>query len=253
MSGLVVFARKETLEILRTWRRAVLPGVLLFFAISGPPLARYTPQILQTFAGDELGALVLPTPTYLDAYTQWVTNLSQVALIALVIVYGGLVSAERRNGTALLVLTKPVSRSAFVVVKWAVNAAFVTVLLVVGTAVTWALTLATFGSAPASGVWAASLVWLVLAVLLIALMTVLSVVTASSSAAAGAGLGAYLLISIASLWEPLASWTPVGLQSQAAALASGAPASPLWPVATGLALAVGLVALAAALFRRVEL
>ena len=45
-------------------------------------------------------------------------------------------------------LTKPVSRSAFVVVKAAVNAAFVTVLLVVGTALTWALTAAMFGTAP---------------------------------------------------------------------------------------------------------
>src|SRR5665647_131722 len=47
MSGPVVFARKEALEILRTWRIWVLPGILLFFALTGPVLARFTPDDLR--------------------------------------------------------------------------------------------------------------------------------------------------------------------------------------------------------------
>lgn len=253
MTGFAVFARKETQEIWRTWRRWVLPGILAFFALTGPPLARYTPEIVTAFAGDQLGGFTIPAPTYLDAYGQWAKNLSQIAIFALIIIYGGIVSAESRSGTAVLVLTKPVSRSAFVVVKAVVNSAFVAVLLVVGTLLTWGLTAVMFGTAPAAALWSSALVWLVLAVGFIALMTLLSVVIGSAAGAAGAGLGFFVLTSIASIWRPLGSYSPAGLASQATSLAAGTPAAPWWPVLTSLVLSVALVTLAATLFRRKEL
>src|SRR5665811_532992 len=112
MNGFAAFAGKEAREILRTWRIWVLPGILLFFALTGPVLARYTPELVGALAGDQLKGLVMPTPTYLDAYAQWVKNLSQIALFALIIIYGSIISSERKSGTAVLVLTKPVSRTA---------------------------------------------------------------------------------------------------------------------------------------------
>ena len=180
MNGFVVFAAKEVREILRTWRIWVLPGILLFFALTGPVLARYTPELVGALAGDQLKGLVMPTPTYLDAYAQWVKNLSQIALFALIIIYGSIISSERKSGTAVLVLTKPVSRTAFVVAKAAVHSAFLAILVVAGTLLTWGLTAAVFGQAPGSALWSSALVWLVFGVLFIALMTLLSVLISLS-------------------------------------------------------------------------
>jgi len=253
MSGFAVFARKEVREILRTWRIWVLPGILLFFALTGPVLARFTPEIVGAVAGGQLGGLTLPTPTYLDAYTQWIKNLSQIALFALIIIYGSIISAETKSGTAALVLTKPVSRTAFVIAKAAVHSVFLAVLVVVGTLLTWAITAAVFGKAPGSALWSSALVWLVFGVLFIALMMLLSVLIASAAGAAGAGLGAYALVSIASIWKPLATYSPAGLAAQPAALASGKDAAVLWPVLTSLLLTTALVALAARTFRRKDL
>jgi ABC-2 type transport system permease protein len=254
MNGYGVFARKEAREILRTWRIWVLPAIILFFAIGGPPLARFTPEIVGALAGNELGNFTIPTPTYLDAYAQWIKNLSQIALFALIIIYGGIVSSETRGGTAILVLTKPVSRSAFVVVKAVVHSVFLVALLVLGTVVTWGLTAAIFGKASGGGLWSASLVWLVYGLLFVALMVLFSVLIPSAAGAAGAGLGVFVLLSIASIWKPLADYSPAGLPGQAASLAAGAPtASSLWPVVTSLALSVVLVAVAALVFRRKEL
>ena len=87
MSGTAVFARKEVREILRTWPIWVLPGILLFFAFTGPVLAKFTPEIVGAVAGDQLGGLKIPTQTYLDAYAQWIKNLSQIGLFALIIIY----------------------------------------------------------------------------------------------------------------------------------------------------------------------
>ena len=253
MTGFAAFARKEAREILRTWRIWVLPGILAFFALSGPVLARFTPQIVGALAGSQLGGFTMPTPTYLDAYAQWIKNLSQIGLFALIIVYGGLVSAESRSGTAVLVLTKPVSRTAFIVAKAAVHSAFLAILLVVGTAVTWGLTAAVFGTAPGSALWSSAVVWLVLGVLFIAVMTLLSVLIGSAVGAAGAGLGVYALLSIAGIWKPLAAHSPAGLTTATTALAAGNQAAVLWPVLTSLALTVALVVLAARTFRRNDL
>ncbi|WP_407341891.1 ABC transporter permease [Pengzhenrongella phosphoraccumulans] len=253
MSGFVVFARKEAFEILRTWRIWVLPGILLFFALTGPVMARFTPEIVAALAADQLGGLQLPDPTYLDAYAQWIKNLSGTALFALIIVYGSIVSAESRSGTAVLVLTKPVSRTAFVVAKVAVHSAFLAILVVAGTLVTWGLTAAAFGNAPGSALWSSALTCLALGILFIALMTFFSVVIRAAAGAAGAGLGAYALLSIAGVWEPLGRYTPAGLGAAATSIAAGRDSAVLWPVLTSLLLAVGLVALAAGVFRRNEL
>jgi ABC-2 type transport system permease protein len=253
MRGFAVFARKEALEILRTWRLWVLPGILLFFALTGPVLARFTPEIVGALAGNQLGQIRIPTPIYLDAYAQWIKNLSQIGLFALIIIYGGIISAESKSGTAVLVLVKPVSRTAFVVAKAAVHSAFLALLVIAGTLVTWALTAAVFARAPGSALWTAALVWLVFGVLFIALMTLFSVLIRSAAGAAGAGLGAYALVSIASLWKPLNTYSPAALTTQPAALAAGDDVAWQWPVSTSILLAVALVAFAAAAFRRKEL
>ena len=254
MNGYLVFARKEAQEIFRTWRIWVLPAIVLFFAVSGPIIARFTPQIVGAVAGAQLGHLVLPPPTYRDAYGSWIKNLSQVTLFALIIIYGGIVSSEVRSGTVLLVLTKPLSRGAFVVVKIVVNCVFIAVLLGAGTLVTWALTAAVFGKAPAGPLWSGAAVWLVLAILYIAIMSLLSVAIGSATGAAGAGIGVFAVLSIAAIWKPLSDYSPAGLAGHAASLAAHtATSSALWPVLSSLVLSVILAAVAVILFRTREL
>lgn len=253
MSGFVVFAHKEAREILHTWRIWVLPGIFLFFALTGPVLAKFTPQLLDAVAGDQFKGFVMATPTYSDAYGQWAKNLSGVAVFALILIYGSIVSSESKSGTAVLVLTKPVSRTAFIVAKAAVHLTFLAILVVAGTFVTWGLTQTVFGEAPGSSLWSSAMVWLVFGILFIAVMTLLSVLIRPSAGAAGAGLGVYAVLSIAGIWEPLGAYSPAGLSGHAASLAAGRDVAVLWPVLTSLVLAVGLFTLAALAFGRKDL
>ncbi|MDD0857661.1 hypothetical protein NHF46_07770 [Arthrobacter alpinus] len=85
-----VFARKEALEITRTWRIYVLPSIMLLFAVTGPVLAKYTPELLGAVAGSQFASLQLPEPTVFDSYGQWIKNLSQIVIFALIIIYGAL-------------------------------------------------------------------------------------------------------------------------------------------------------------------
>jgi ABC-2 type transport system permease protein len=255
MSGLASFVTKEVVEIPRTWRIWVLPGILLFFALSGPPMAKFTPEILKAVAGMSPALIekLIPAPTYLDAYGQWAKNLSQIGLFALIIIYGGLVSSERKSGTAVLVLTKPLSREAFVWAKALVHGAFLACIVVIGTLVTWGATAVMYGTAPAGPLWTSALVWLFFALLFLALMTLLSVLLPSQAGAAGVGIGVYALLTLAGVYRPLMLYTPAGLANAPAVLASGQPFPVMWPMLSAAVLTVVLVAAAAAAFKRQEL
>ena len=252
MTGFV-FAVKELREIVRTWRIWVLPGIVLLFAVTGPVLARFTPELVGAVVGSSLGGLKIPTPTYTDAYLQWTKNLSQIVLVALIIVYGSLVSGEVRSGTAVLVLTKPLSRNAMIAVKATVQSLFVVTVVVAGALVTWGLTWSIFGQAPAGPVWRATAVFLVLAVLFVCLMTLLSAAIKSAAGAAGVGLGGYVVLAIASIWKPLGQYSPAALTTEPASLAAGHAVTVTWPVITTLLLAIACVVVAVVVFRRQDL
>lgn len=254
MRGFRAFLAKELREILQTWRIWVLPGIVLFFALSGPILALLTPQLLKSVAGSQPGLVIqLPDPTWRDAYLQWTKNLAQIVTYALVIILGGLVSSERKSGTAVLVLTKPVTRAAFVFAKFVSQAALLAVTTVLGAAATWLVTLATFGEAPLGVLASSTGVWLAWGVLLVAIMTLASTLVTSQAGAAGLGFAALIVLSIATLWGPALKYSPAGLVNAPSALVAGDTMALTLPLLTALGLAAVLVLAAVRTFARAEL
>jgi ABC-2 type transport system permease protein len=202
-----------------------------------------------------MAALVkaMPKPSYLDAYGQWIKNLSQIGLFAIIIIYGGLISAERKSGTAILVLTKPLSRTSFVIAKAAVHAAFLVVSVGVTTVVTWSMTTLVFNRSPGEALWSAVVGWLGLAIFFLGVMTLLSSLLDSQAGAAGIGLAVFAALSVAGFSEPLRKFTPAGLVGAPTALAAGKESAILSPVITSVGLAILLVMAAAEIFRTKEL
>jgi ABC-2 type transport system permease protein len=253
--GLMSFIRKEATEIVRTWRIWVLPGMIVFFAISGPILAKYMPELLKSLGGATGGIqIIIPRPSWADSYTgQWIKNLSQVLLFTLIIIYGGLVSSERKSGTAILVLTKPVSRTAFVIAKFLTHACFVVLTVCGGALLTWGVTALVFPDAPLAPLAAGTGAWLAYGVMIIGLMTLLSVAISSQAGAAGLGFAIYALSAVLGIWKAAALYSPIGLMGLPTELAAGKHPAVLWPVSSALVLTVVFVAAAALLFRRQEL
>lgn len=248
LAGFVPLLGKEVREIVRTWRVYVVPGALVFCAVAGPVAARFQKVLVQSVLGSDAG---MPDPTALDSWAQWAKNLQQLALLALIVSLSGVVSAERRQGTALLVLTKPVSRSAFVLAKGLAAYGLVVVSTVVAAVGTWALTAAVFGPPDPLPLIRATAVWLVLAALFVAVMLALSACFASSAASAGIGIGVYIVLSLLALWGPALRYTPAGLGSLIATFASASNASDVvWPVVTGVVTAAACCGLAILAVRR---
>jgi ABC-2 type transport system permease protein len=254
MPGFGAFLAKGLREIARTWRIWVLPGIVLFFAVSGPPLAKITPELLSSFVADQPGMVIeFPEPTYIDAYLQWTKNLQLIVLFAVIIMFGGVISAEKRSGTAILALTKPLSRASFVLATFVSQAVLLVASVVVGAQVPWGATYAIFAEAPAAPLAAATGVWLLFGVMFLALMVLLSASIDSQAGAAGLGFLGYIALSIGTLWSPAVEYTPAALVGAPTQLVMEEAAALGWPIAATVALTVALVAAAVLIFRRREL
>ena len=240
MTGFGAFFAKEILEIRRTWRAWVVPGLLLFFGVTSPIIALVTPSLLASVAGSQPGLVIqLPEPTAADASAQFLKNLSQIVLFALVIAAAGAVSGERSSGTAMLALTKPLSRPAFVLAKQVADQLLLVAGTIAGTLACLVMTLILFGNVGWGALIAATALWLVLAMLVTSVVHLCSVVFRSRGAAAGAGLGFLFLLLLAGIWPPAQMYSFVGLTSAFAGVLGGRPVTWGWPVATaGVAAAV---------------
>jgi ABC-2 type transport system permease protein len=254
MTGFGAFLRKEFTEIRRTWRIWVIPGMLVFFGVTSPIIAALTPALVRSMATSQPGLVIqIPPPTARDAYVQFIKSLDQLVLIAIIITGAGVVSGERSSGTAILALTKPLSRGAFVVTKVLSQTMLLVVATALGTAVCLAVTAVVFDAAGAAHLVTAVALWLVYAVLLIAVMTLFSAAFQSRGAAAGAGLGFYFLTLLLGAWGPAARYSFLGLvlATQKALVFESQPLG--WQLATAV-VATGVVTVAAmGIFERREL
>ena len=254
MNGFSAFLRKELTEIRRTWRLWVIPGMLVFFGVTSPLIAALTPALVESMAASQPGVVIqLPAPSALDAYAQFIKNLDQFVLIAVVITGAGVVSGERTTGTAILALTKPLSRGAFVVAKIITQIALLVAATVLGTVVCLAMTAVVFDGGNAARLVTAVALWLLYASLLVVVMTLCSAAFRSRGAAAGAGLGFYFLTLLLSGWAPAARYGFVGLWPALRDALMGEPLAIAWPIATALVAVVLGVTGAVWIFERQEL
>jgi ABC-2 type transport system permease protein len=254
MNGFSAFLRKELTEIRRTWRLWVIPGMLVFFGVTSPLIAALTPALVESMAASQPGVVIqLPPPSALDAYAQFIKNLDQFVLIAVVITGAGVVSGERTTGTAILALTKPLSRGAFVVAKIITQIALLMAATVLGTIVCLAMTAVIFDGGNAARLLTAVALWLLYASLLVVVMTLCSAAFRSRGAAAGAGLGFYFLTLLLSSWGPAARYGFVGLWPALRDALMGEPLAIAWPIATALVAVVLGVTGAVWIFERQEL
>jgi ABC-2 type transport system permease protein len=252
VSGFAAFARKELAEIVRTWRIWVVPGVLVFAALSAPALTALLPTLVERFGETPGFSIQIGEVTARDAYSEYLGNLRELVALAVLIAYGGLISGELRGGPAVLVLTKPLSRPAYVLAKLAAQALLLIVATAAATALCVAVTAALFEVGPVGDVIAAVGLWLAYALWLLCLALALSAFLPAPAAASAAGVGVYVLLAVLSQFG-FARATFARLPALAGEVLAGGVVDVAWPLLTALATAVALVALAVARFGRREI
>jgi ABC-2 type transport system permease protein len=115
MKQFPILLRKDFLELLRTRRILIVGIIFIAFAISSPLLAKLMPELLKSL-GDGI-QIIVPEATIADSYSQFMKNISQICVYALIIAFGGLIVSERRSGMFNNLLNNGVKKSAFVLSK----------------------------------------------------------------------------------------------------------------------------------------
>ncbi len=253
MRGVGLFLRKELREQVRTMRLLVVVAVFAVFGLLSPVFARYVREIVDAVGGSGFGGMI-PAPTVGDAVIQFTKNVGQFGVLIAILVSMGSVATEKDRGTAAFVLTKPITRGAFIAAKMLAIGLLLALALAVAATLCWVYTALLFEPLPVAGfAGAVGLVWLSLAVF--ASVTFLaSVATRSGLVAGGIGFGTLIGAGILSALPGIGRYLPTSLWGAADVLALGIVPDPLvGPVLVNLGLVGGALGLAWLSFRRQEL
>lgn len=244
--------KKELLEHWKTYRALTLGIVFVVFGILSPAAARFMPDI---FARLDMGGIIiqLPPPTVADGNVQFVKNMSQIAVIVLILVAMGAVAREREKGTAAFTLSKPVTRGAFLAAKALALLVITWTALGLSALVHWVYTELLLGTLPAGN-------WVPMAALVGVYLTVILAITFLGSTLfrnlvlAGAfGFGGYLAVSLIGAIPRLGAYTPNDLLGKALAAGNGTLQMSWESTLVSLGVVLGCWVLSWVCFRRVEL
>jgi ABC-2 type transport system permease protein len=116
MIGLLPLLKKEMLEQLRTYRLLIVGVIFLFFVKTTPLTLKYLPEIIELAGGAGM-EITIPPPTAEQSLLEYAGTVGQIGVLLAVLMAMGSIANERKNGTAIITLSKPVSRAAFVNAK----------------------------------------------------------------------------------------------------------------------------------------
>jgi ABC-2 type transport system permease protein len=214
--------RLELLRVLRTRRWLLLVGVYVFFAILGPVTARYMDVLLQQVGGEM--TVILPDPRPIDGMIQFVSNVAQLGLLAVVVVAAGSLAFDGHPERAAFLRTRMPRPGMLVLPPYAVVVATAVVALLLATAVALVLTGTLLGSLPLGTVAIGTLLGALYLAFAIAVVAAVAGFVRSQVATVFASLGALLVLPMLAMIESVRPWSPSELLTAVLGLLEGAGA-----------------------------
>lgn len=250
--SIVAEFRKEWKYLLRSYRLLIAAIVLLFFGLTSPVLAKFTPELMNLIPTGGL-TITMPPPTVMDAIGQYVKNMAQDGILLGLLLSMGAIAQEKDRGTAAMMLVKPLPRGSFLGAKFLSLAVLFAICLMISGIAAYYYTMILF-EAMNIGNWLVLNALVFIYILVIVSLTLLcSTITRSQGAAIGIAFGLLVIGWFAGGILRLGKYMPGELITWGTRLMQG-DTSPSW-IALGVSLGLIVVPLLAAwmIFRRQEL
>lgn len=215
--------RLEVIRLVRTHRWIILFGVYAAAGTLGALTARYVSELIERFGAGM--TVAVPDPRPADGVIQFVGNASQLGLLAVVVVAASALTLDAKPELAAFLRTKVARPGLLVLPPYAVTTAGAVAALVVGTAITWALTGVLLGPLPTGPMLVGTAYGALYLAFAVAVVAVVAGYTRSQAATVFGALGVLLLFPILGTIQPLQPWLPSGLLTAVAALVEGTPAA----------------------------
>lgn len=144
-----LFVHKESLEMWRSYKWIWMPIVFIFIGVQQPLSLYYLPDIIHSVGNLPEGAVIeLPTPSAQEVISASIGQYNTLGILTFVLTFMGMIAAERKNGSAGMILSKPVSRTAYILAKWCSTAALLLFSFFCGYLASWYYTGALFSYIP---------------------------------------------------------------------------------------------------------
>lgn len=222
MKAFITFCKKELLESWRTHKLIILLAVFAGLGILSPLIAKLMPEILN---GVDLGgtgiAITVPDPTALDSWSQFFSNMGQMGLLAMVIVFCGLMSNEFSKGTLVNMLTKGMKRHIVILAKFLVASVIWIVCYLVCLGVTWSYTAFFWESIPLPYAFLTFSAPLAYGLLLLALMMLGGILFKTYFGSLMLTGGAVVVLTLLNLSPKLHKYNPISLGGETLYLLTG--------------------------------
>ncbi|KRE32700.1 ABC transporter permease [Paenibacillus sp. Soil522] len=251
----IVMVQKELLELVRSHKLFWVPLVYLLLGIMQPVSSYFMPVFLEQAGSLPEGTVIdIPKPLGSEVLAQTLQQFGTLGVLVLVLVCMGTVSGERNNGTASLILVKPISVLAFIGSKWTAMLLLTWGSLTAGYFASWYYTGLLFGEVPLAKVISSLLVMGLWLSFVISVTILFSALLRSPAAAAFSTLsGAVALSLLAGLFPKLLGWSPGALsgfayQSAAAGIVNGGRFG--WSVTSAFVCIAAAITISAGVLRR---
>jgi ABC-2 type transport system permease protein len=226
MTGLGTLLKKELKEQVKTYRLLIVGGIFLLFGLTTPLLLKFLPQIVE-LSGQQV-PIEIPPPTALQSLAEYAGTISQVGVLVAVLIAMGSIANELRSGTAVITLSKPVTRAAFVNAKLIAMSGTFLVSMIAASLVCFGYTVLLIGDADfVPFLWLNLLMGLFL-VFCLAVTVLFSSLFKNSLAAGGIALGVLVGQAILSAQPVIGDYFPGKLLNWGVALLSGGSNAYWW-------------------------
>jgi ABC-2 type transport system permease protein len=250
--NIAVAFRKEWMELVRTYRLLVVVIVMLFFGLTSPLIAKFTPEMMKLIPTGGI-TIQMPPPTVNDAIGQYIKNMAQFGILLAILLTMGTIAQEKDKGTAAMMLVKPLPRSTFITTKYLALAAMFALTIILAGIASYYYTLLLFEAMNILH-WLALNALLLLYVLVYVAITLLcSTLTKSQVAAGGSALGALIFIALISVIQGIGRNLPGELINWGTRLMMGDNTASWGALGVSLGLIVLSMVAAWLIFRNQEL
>jgi ABC-2 type transport system permease protein len=238
--------RLEWLRLIRTPRALSLGAVFLVIGLIEPAVTKYESQIFRHVGnGVKISA---PPPTPADGLNGYVSQVTLVGLVLVVVLAAGAFSFDASPGLATFLRTRVSSTWQLITPRFTAYAAAAAVAYLIGTVAAWYETAQLIGSLPAAGVLGGVLCATVYLAFAVAVTALTASMMRGTIATAGLAFVVLLALPIAGTIRSVAQWLPSALVSAPVSLVDGAHRLPYYLPVIGVTIAATAAALALAAF-----
>lgn len=239
MNSLIVFFKKEWLELTRTKKLYIFLGIFALLGMISPVIARYMQEIIVASMGDKV-PLVVPPTTWIDSYVQLYSNLAQMGGLSIIFIFMGCVVSEKQSGSAALTLTKNLSHARFIMAKFIAAATLLMISTLSSVILCYAYTNYLFGEAgELQSVFMGALAYFVFVLALLGATVLSSSIAKSTAVSAILAFCAFILLSVSNYTPKIGEYLPGTLLSKTMELTIGNFSNSIvWSIVTSLCITV---------------